>query len=166
MLLTAILAFAHVLSAMAWLGGGILFGFFVAPKLGHLPPSSSRDFFLSVVPGIARFFQAAAGATIVFGLLLLYNMTHGDLGMLGFSTAWGFDITVGMVVALLAFVVSEALAAPALVKVVRLMRSMGPNSGPPPAELPKAIRLAGSTATLTLVLLLITLGLMVSAGFY
>lgn len=80
MLLTTALAFAPVLSARARLGGGILFGLFVAPKLGNLAPSCSRDFFVSFVPGIARFFPAAARATIVFVLLLVYDVSRASCG--------------------------------------------------------------------------------------
>ncbi len=165
-LLTTILAFLHILSAMGWLGGGILFGFVIAPKFAKLSLTGSRDFFVTIQPGVIRFFQGIAGATILFGLLLLYVMTGGDFGQLTPSTSWGFDILAGMTTAIVAFVISEFLAVPSFQKLVALNRKMGADGSNVPPELHRTARYAGMMATLSVVLLLVTLGFMVAAGFY
>ena len=167
MLLTAVLALLHILAAMLWLGGGAIFGLVIGPRLRRLALPSSGEFLAKVGPAIVSFFRATPAATILFGFLLLYNMTNGNLGQLSPSTSWGFDMTAGMSVALVAFVISEAGTVPATSKVVRMLQRMqtsGYETVPP--ELPKAIRLAFVSANLTFVLLLITLGFMVAAGFY
>ncbi|MDA4127237.1 MAG: hypothetical protein OK452_08575, partial [Thaumarchaeota archaeon] len=92
--LIAILAWFHVVSAILWLGGGVMFAFVVGPALAKLSPSSSGEFLLNVAPRVARFFQIIAGSTVLFGVLLLYSM--GGFDLLSLSTFYGLDITVGL----------------------------------------------------------------------
>ncbi len=73
MLITAILAWFHVISAIGWLGGGIMFVFVVGPALAKLSPPSSAEFLVNVAPRVARFFQISAASTILFGALLLVD---------------------------------------------------------------------------------------------
>ena len=163
MLLTAILAFAHVVSAVSWLGGGILFSFIIGPRLAALKPPVARDFLVTMIPAVVRFFQIVAGLTILFGLLLLGNMLNGDFSQL--STTWGRTISAGMVVAFVAFVLSEAATSPAFMRVARAAAQITPDS-PPPPTFPALIRRAGLLGLITTLLLILTLGFMVGAGFY
>jgi uncharacterized membrane protein len=165
MLYIWILAWLHVLSAIGWLGGGILFGFVVGPALAKLSPGAAGEFMVKVVPRVVRFFQVSAGLTVLFGAMLLYSL--GGPGILDPSSFYGVDLRVGIVLALLAFVVSEFVAVPYQLKAVRLVREMvAGGQSQPPAELPRTQKLAQITAILTLVLLLATLICMVGAGFY
>jgi uncharacterized membrane protein len=165
MLLTAILAWLHIISAISWLGGGIMFGVIIAPMLSKFSPPAAGEFLVRVGPRVGRFFQVFAGTTILFGLLLLYNV--GGIGLLTFSNTYGIELTVGVIFALAAFVVSEFFSVPPLLRAVRLVKEMQ-SSGrhEPPAELPRALKVAGATAMLTLILLLLTSAFMVAAGFY
>ncbi|HXQ94518.1 MAG TPA: hypothetical protein VN864_05045 [Thermoplasmata archaeon] len=165
MLSTWILAWGHVISAIGWLGGGMVFVFVVAPALSRMSPASSGEFLVKVVPGVVRFFQVFAGLTILFGFLLLYNM--GGSSLLTNSTFYGVDLSVGIVLALAAFVVSEFVAAPLQLKAVRQIQGMlASGSHTPPAEFPRTLQLASYTAILTAVLLILTSICMVGAGFY
>jgi len=165
MLDTWILAWAHVLSAVGWLGGGMLFAFVVGPALSNLSPAASGEFLLKVVPGVVRFFQIFAGLTILFGLLLLYNM--GGASLFDMSTSYGVDLSIGVTLAIVAFVESEFVASPAQLKAVRMIREMkAAGLDHPAADFPKAVRMATLTAQVTLVLLLATSAFMVGAGFY
>jgi uncharacterized membrane protein len=165
-LLTTVLAVLHILTAMGWLGGALLFGFVISPSLAKLSRPASREFALGVAPGVLRFFQVIAGATILFGLLLLYNMTNGDFSQLSFSSVWGRSLLLGMTTALAAFVLTEAVTVPAFQRVVALNGRMRPDGSEVPPELPSAVHRAGRLALANVLLLMITLGLMVSAGFY
>ena len=165
MLLTVVLAYLHVVSAIGWLGGGLMFGFVIAPNLAKMAPASSRDFTLKAVPGVIRFLQIIAASTILFGFLLLYNMTNGDFGMLT-SSRWGLDLSLGMTTALAAFVVSEAGASPAMQRVVELQRPTPADPNAVPPGVPAASNRARALAILTAVLLFVTLAFMVAAGFY
>lgn len=164
--MTAVLAVLHVFTAMGWLGGGLLFGFVISPRLAKLSRPAAREFVLGVAPGILRFFQVAAGATILFGLLLLYNMTNGDFSQLSFSSIWGRSLLIGMTTALVAFVLSEAVTVRAFQRVIALNGRMRPDGSEVPPELPPAVRRAGRLALANSLLLVLTLAFMVSAGFY
>lgn len=165
MLVTWVLAWLHVLFAVSWLGGGIVFAFVVAPALSKLTPSGSGEFTVKVLPSVIRFFQATAGLTVVFGLALLFNM--GGPSLLSLSNSYGLNLSLAVTFALAAFIMSEFVGAPALLKVVRMARAAltSPTHAPPP-EFPKALRMADLTGRATVVLLLITLVFMVGAGFY
>ncbi len=166
MLLTAVLAALHIVFAMAWLGGGIIFGFVIAPRTAKLSLGSSRQFFVTIGPAIARYFQAVAGLTILFGLLLLYDLDTANPGQLSFGTTWGTALLFGMGTALAAFLISEFVATPALTKVVAVCRTMPDDAHEPPPELLAAGRTAGRSAFVVIVLLAVTLGFMAAAGFY
>lgn len=165
-LLTAVLAVLHVFAAVGWLGGGLLFGFVISPRLAKLSRPAAREFVLGVAPGIVRFFQVIAIAAILFGLLLLYNMTNGDFSQLSFSSVWGRSLLLGMASALVAFVLSEAVTVRAFQRVIALNGRMRPDGSEVPPELPPAVGQAGRLALANTLLLVITLGFMVSAGFY
>jgi len=162
-LLTAILAYAHVVSAVSWLGGGILFSFIIGPRLASLPPAAARSFLVTMVPPVVRFFQVAAGLTILFGLLLLWNMLGEDYSQ--FSTSWGMALTAGMAVAVVAFVLSEAVTGPAFMRAARAAAEITAEA-PPSPSFPGIVRRAGLSGLITTLLLILTLGFMVAAGFY
>jgi uncharacterized membrane protein len=165
MLLTAILAWLHVLSAIMWLGGGIMFGMVIVPTLSRFSPAASGEFLVRVGPRVGRFFQVVAGSTILFGVLLLYNI--GGFGLLDPSTTYGIELSIGITFALVAFVISEFFAVPPILKAVRLIQEMQKSGGhEPPAELPRTLKIAGITAMTTLVFLLLASAFMVAAGFY
>jgi uncharacterized membrane protein len=168
LLLTAILAWLHIISAIGWLGGGIMFALVVAPSVAKLSPPSSGEFFVKVVPKVATFFRIAALSTILFGLLLIYfGVSNGDLGPYSTSSTWGVSITIGFSFGFIAFLNSELVAVPPLQKAVKMIKEMQ-SSGhhQPPAELPKVLRRASLTANITVSLLIVTLIFMVAAGFY
>ena len=165
-LVTTILAFAHILSAMAWLGGGFMFGFIIAPRLTKLSLASSREFFVSIVPQVLRFFQVVAGLTILFGVLLLYSIISSSGGWMAQPASWRLDIEGGIAVAVVAFLYSEFVAVPVFKDVVALNLKMSADGSNVPAELPRAGRKAGVASLVTLILLLIALGFMATAGFY
>lgn len=166
MWLTDLLATFHVLFAVLWLGGGIMFGFLIAPRIGQTSPSTAREFFLKVGPAVLRYFQVIPALTILFGLLLLGNIVGGDWGQLSPSTAWGFDVSLGMLFAIAAFVVGEAGAAPALHRLIGVFERLGTPGGPGPEAIPPAVARARLLASASLALLVVTMVFMVGAGFY
>jgi uncharacterized membrane protein len=74
-----LLLFGHVLSAIAWLGGGITMTIFTerAAKSGDV--TKIRNLIDDAADLGKKFFGPASGLTLLFGLLLVFN---GD---------WGFD---------------------------------------------------------------------------
>lgn len=91
----------------------------------------------------------------------------GGPGLLNPSTFYGLDLTVGVTFALLAFVESEFIAVPILLRAVRMVREMvASGAHEPPPEFLRTMRLAKLTAFLSLILLFLTSICMVGAGFY
>ena len=148
---------------MSWLGGGILFTFIIGPRLAGLPLPVARGFLVTMVPPVVRFFQWAAGFTVLFGLLLLWSTVGGDYSQ--FSSSWGLTITAGMIVAFVAFFLSEVLTGPAFLRVAKAAASISPDA-PPPASFPGLVQRAGFLGLITTLLLVLTLVFMVGAGFY
>jgi uncharacterized membrane protein len=164
-LVTWILAWLHVFSAICWLGGGMVFVFILSPSLARLSPAARGEFMVKIAPKMVRFLQASAGLTILFGVLLLYNI--GGFGLLSPSSSYGIDLTIGVTFGLLAFFETEFVTAPMQLKVVRLLRDMqAEGQHQPPPELPNAVRRASLAAVLAVVLLILTSIFMVGAGFY
>jgi len=120
---------------------------------------------VKVAPRVALFFQIMAGSTVLFGVLLLYSM--GGFDLLSLSTFYGLDITIGLSIAFITFLISEFIAVPPLLKAVRMLREMqASGQHQPPAEFPKTLKRATNTANLTVYLLIATSVFMVAAGFY
>ncbi|MCI4322119.1 MAG: hypothetical protein L3K18_02285 [Thermoplasmata archaeon] len=162
---TWILAIGHVVSAMCWLGGGIIFVFVVAPALSKLSPASSGEFLVKVVPNVVRFIQVFAGLTILFGFLLLYNL--GGTSILSGSSFYSVDLSIGITLALAAFVLAEFVSAPLQMKAVQMIRDMmASGAHQPPAAFPGTLKKASLSAMATAVLLILTSIAMIGAGFY
>jgi uncharacterized membrane protein len=167
MLTTAILAWLHIFSAMGWLGGGVMFAFVIGPALKKLSPPSSGEFLVKVVPRVVLFFRITAGTTVLFGVLFLYSFSHGNFSILSFSTTFGTDLTVGLSIGFIAFLISEFVAVPTQLKAVKMIREMqASGQHQPPAEFPKTLKRASDAATLAVVLLILTSVFMVASGFY
>lgn len=165
MLLAWLLASLHVMSAIAWLGGGIIFGFVIGPALESLSPASRGEFMVKVIPKIVRFFQGVAGATVLFGALLLYVL--GGSTLLDPGTTYGRFLIVGVVGAAIAFVLSEFIVGPAFMRarsVVMQVQSSGASA--PAPELGPAMKRAVGSSLLLLVIMVVTAVCMVGAGFY
>jgi len=167
MLVTAVFAWLHIFSAIGWLGGGIMFAFVVGPGLRKLSPQSSGEFLVKVVPRVVRFFQIMAGTTILFGVLFLYSFSNGNFGILSFSTSFGMYLTIGLSIGFIAFLISEFVSVPIQLKAVKMIKDMqASGQHQPPPDFPKTLKRAADTATLSVVLLILTSIFMVASGFY
>jgi Na+(H+)/acetate symporter ActP len=164
-LLIDILGYGHVLAAMGWLGGGILTGFVIAPNLRKLSPAAGMEFNAKVLPKVITFVQASIGATLVFGLLLVYFINGGDLSWLR-NTSQGYEISIGMAVALVTAILAWTVTLPAFRSISRIASSalQSGQQGPLPEMMTYAKR-ARLGATTGVVLLLFVLSMMVASGF-
>ncbi len=155
-IIVTVLAYLHIISAMGWLGGAVLFVSALAPGLRSLSPAASMEFLAKVGPRAATFFAAAATATIIFGLGLLAALP-GLLGTnIDFGIALGLIAYLDAIVAILSNRKADHLA--------KEMLTSG-HSGPPPPEFMKALKRGGIAVTTTALLLVITLMFMVASGF-
>src|SRR3989454_6550397 len=61
-----ILAYLHIISAMGWLGGAVLFVSAVAPGLRSMSPTARLEFLSKIGPRATRFFIGSFTAPNVF----------------------------------------------------------------------------------------------------
>jgi uncharacterized membrane protein len=164
-LLVDVLGYGHVLSAMGWLGGGILTAFVIGPNVRKMSPAASMEFNAKVLPKLVTFVQGAIGTTLLFGLLLVYFIQDGDLSWLS-STTQGYEISAGMVLALITAVFAMTVVIPSFRKIGRIANEFvqGTLKAPPP-EMMKYARRARLGSMTGVVLLLVVLSLMVASGF-
>ncbi len=164
-LLIVVLAYGHVLSAIGWLGGGILTTFVVGPNVRKLSPGAGLEFNAKVLPRILRFVQVMIGTTFLFGLLLLYFFTDGNLSWL-VTSSQGLELTFGIVLALVTAAVVWSVTVPSFRKVIDIANSVlkGELKAPPP-EMMKYGKRARQGSIAGVILLLIVLATMLAAGF-
>jgi hypothetical protein len=152
-----VLAYLHIISAMAWFGGAVVFLSVIAPGLRSLSPMAGMEFLSKVGPKATRFFIGTSTATIVFGLGLLAS----------FPDILGTGLYIGIALGLIAYLDAMLVAVPSLRKADHLAKEIlvSGKAGPPPPEFVKALG-RGRLGVATVVgLLVITLMLMVTSGF-
>lgn len=159
------LAYGHILSAMIWLGGGILTGFVIAPNLQKLTAPARLEFNAKILPKLITFVQAAIGSTFVFGLLLLDAYYNGNFTFLH-TTTQGYELSAGILLALVLAVVAWTVTFPAFKGIARISSGLlqGGQQTPPP-ELAKYGKRARLGSMMGIIILLVVLATMVSAGF-
>ena len=96
MSLYTVLLFGHVLSAIAWLGGGMMITVFVERAIRSNDVGRIRTLLDDAAVIGKKYFGPASGLTLVFGLLLVFK---GD---------WGFD-HVFILGGILGFVISSVI---------------------------------------------------------
>jgi uncharacterized membrane protein len=162
--LLTVLGYGHVLSAIMWLGSGLLTGFVIGPSLRGLSPPTSLEFNAKVIPKITGFIRMAAISTYVFGILLLYFFQDGDMSWLMNSTQ-GYIISGGVLLALVAGIIGFGVAIPAFNKVARLSGEAIAGGKPPAPEMMNYAKRARMSSILAVLILLVVLAMMVTSGF-
>lgn len=98
---------------------------------------------------------------------LLYFAVDGDFSMLAPTSTFGVSISGGMAFALIAFVLGLAVTTPNFRKIVRIVKEMGEKGAQePPTDLGKYLARSRILGTTNVLLLLVALAFMVTAGFY
>jgi uncharacterized membrane protein len=88
--LIAILYTFHVLSAIAWLGGGIFMAAVLSPALAKMAPSAVGDASMKIGLQAAKFFPVSATLTILFGLAAAFAMGRFNSLSALLSTPYGW----------------------------------------------------------------------------
>ncbi len=156
-------AFLHIVFAIAWLGGGLHFGFILGPRLRTLSPPATMEFVARVGPSTTRYAEIVGGMTILFGLILLYIYFGGDY------TKWPLSLEIGFTLGFIAFLMGPLVVAPAFFgKASDIAKEFmkSPQQGPPPAEFRALLKKGGISSTIATALLLITAVFMVATAFY
>ncbi len=151
-----VLAFAHIISAIAWFGAAILFVSTLGPSIRTLSRPAHLEFLATVVPRMTWYFFAAATSTVVFGLALLLTIPdYSPYIFVGVGTAAATYTLILLEIPLFARMSREA---------GEILKA-GQAGGPLPSNFVKKIRRVGFTTLLTVLLLGATLVFMVYSGF-
>jgi uncharacterized membrane protein len=158
--ITVLLFYGHILSAIAWLGSGILTTFVVGPGARSMSPAAGLEFNAKVMPRILRFIQAAIGSTFLFGVLLFFYLGV-DAASSGARVLDG-----GIVVALVTAALVFSVTVPSFRKVIRMSqeRIASGVQGPPPPDMMKYGRRARMGSMAAVALLLVVVLLMVTSA--
>lgn len=150
-----VLAYLHIISAMAWLGAAILFVSTLAPATKLLSRSAYLEYLATVTPRMSRFFFMVATSAVVFGVALLLTIPD-------FSPYIGVGIATGAAayIAMLADVRTAAKVSHIAGEMVK-----GGQTGFPSAELARELRMIRIGTVSTVVLLVVTLMFMVYSGY-
>jgi uncharacterized membrane protein len=153
-----VLAFLHILSGMAWLGGAVLFASVVAPGLRKVSPPARLEFLAKVGPTANRFFVGVATSTIVFGLALLFSFFGSDYSL------WPSSIIVGFSLGFIAYLTGMVVTVPTLSKAFKLAKDALAMGAPSP-QLAVLMKRSGISSGLTAILLVMAVVFMVATGF-
>lgn len=162
-----VLAIGHVVSAIGWLGAGLLSGFVIGPGLQRLSPASRLEFIVKVIPRMLSYMRGMIVGTFVFGLLLLYFRFNGNFSVLSPSTVLGAALSAGIGIAVITAVLAFAFVYPAFNRMVSIANGMLKNAGSPaPPEMAKYATRARVGSMAAALLLVVAAALMVTTGFY
>ena len=97
----------HIVPGVVWAGSAVLMALVIGPRLRRAGTLSDLRVYGEVAGSVARVMNITGALTIVFGVVLIFRMdSFSDL----FATGWGWSITGGIVLAILAMGASGALS--------------------------------------------------------
>ncbi len=151
-----VLAYFHIVSAIAWFGAAILFVSTVAPSVRTMSRPAHLEFLATVVPKMTWYFLIASTSTVVFGAALLVTIPdYSPYIFVGIGTA---GITYVLIM-------TEIPVFSRLSRRAGEILNEGQASAPLPSDFLKDARRGAITTLLTVLLLATTLVFMVFSGF-
>jgi len=116
----------HVLAGSFWVGAAIVMAAFLSPAARRAgQPGAAFMRILNSQVRLPLFTNIAAIATIVTGFWLLWRVS-GGLQAAWFGTSYGLTLTIGLLAALAAYVISVAIQRPAMQRIARAQSSDAP----------------------------------------
>lgn len=130
----------HIVAGVAWAGSLVLLVNFIQPSAKAIGPAAGP--FMMELLGKRRVINAILGmaaVTILGGLFLYWHDWHlYDDGFSGFvKSRFGLVITIGAVLAIVAFLIGLFAVRPRVERMVALNRQAAAAGEPPPPEVPK-----------------------------
>lgn len=168
-ILVGIIRFLHIMSAVGWVGGGLLWATIIAPNVLARGPAPLRRPFLEAALGpVTRFFISSAIATLVFGFLLMGAQFGWDFGAGWKIPTYGRYMGIGALAALVMAAHGMGVIAPSGKKLLAKMQALppGPPSEAAQAELMASGKKLGMHGMLSVLLGTIALACMVAAVNY
>lgn len=132
--ITGIVRVIHIVTAVAWVGGALLWGNVIAPRvLAKGPPAIRRPFAEAVIPAMSRYYAIVGSLAILSGILLVGMIWGWDdyFGAFQAPGGYGAALGIGAVAAIGMAIVGFGIAMPTGAK---LLAAMQRASGPPTPE--------------------------------
>ena len=164
--------FLHIVAGVLWVGSAFLFSGFIGPSAAEVGPSAGPLLTVLVkkrkVPMVIK---ALSGITVLAGWIIwLRNMdAYGGLGE-WLGSSFGLVLTIGGVLATVAFVIGLIGVAPNVERLVDLGGQIAAGGGPPTpkqaAEMHRTQRALETASKADLVLLLLAVAAMATARYW
>ncbi|HET6403344.1 MAG TPA: hypothetical protein VFH78_01750 [Candidatus Thermoplasmatota archaeon] len=133
--ITGIVRVIHIVTSVAWVGGALLWGNIIAPRvLQRGPPQIRRPFAEAVIPAMTRYYMIVASLAILSGLVLVGQIWGwGNYGQAFQEPTGGYGLWLGIgaVSAIVMAIIGFGIIAPTGKKLVAFMGTM---NGPPTPE--------------------------------
>ena len=128
--LAAVVRVIHIVTAVAWVGGALLWGNIIGPRvMARGPPAIRRPFAEAVIPAMTRYYQIVASLAIVSGFVLVGQVNGwGDYFGVFRSGQYGLWLGLGALSAIAMAVVGFGIIAPTGKKMLAAMAKI---NGPP-----------------------------------
>ncbi len=152
----AALVWLHILTAISWMGTAMFLAMVLTPSMRGLSANSRGELMIGLLPRLIRIVSVSATLTLVWGVLLALAIGL-ESGSFSPSTAWGLRITVGAVIALVAYAFAMGVGLRSARRILKILRAQ-PGSQNLLSELPmlqKRMRLTAFTVVSLLTLVLV-----------
>jgi uncharacterized membrane protein len=164
-----VLRIIHIFAGVFWVGAGATFVFFISPTAAATLPESQRFMtYLTQKLSFLNRVRDVAGLNVLAGLLLYWH-DSGGLQIKWITTPTGIAFTIAGIVALIALLIVNFVAIPALKRLGALSGAIRAGGKPPSPEQAEMLQSAQHTLSLAsrggLALLAITLLGMATARY-
>jgi hypothetical protein len=164
--------FLHIVAGSLWVGSAFLFSGFLGPSAAEVGPAAGPLLTVMVKKRkVATWIEALSGVTVLAGWILwLRNMDlYGGIGD-WVSSTFGLVLTIGAVLATIAFGIGLRAIAPNVRKLVDLGGAIAASGGPPTpeqsAEMERTQKTLEAASKVDLVLLLLAVAAMATARYW
>jgi hypothetical protein len=162
----------HIVAGALWVGSAFLFSAFLGPSVAEVGPSAGPLLTVLVKKRkLPTVIKALSGVTVLAGWILWLR----DLDLYGgigdwLGSSFGLVLTVGAVLATIAFVIGMVGIAPNVERLVDLGGEIAAGGGPPTpeqgAEMARTSKALEAASKVDLVLLLLAVAAMATARYW
>lgn len=137
--LTGLVRIVHIVASVAWVGGALLFGNIVGPRvMARGPPAIRRPFAEAVIPAMTRYYAIVATLSLLSGFILVGQLWGWSDYASAFQVPGGYGLSLGIgaLSAIAMAIVGFGVIAPTGAKLIATMRKIpGPPTDAQQAEL-------------------------------
>jgi len=124
----------HIFAGVFWAGANFVMAGFITPSVKATAPESGKFMgYLAQKSGFPRYAELSGWLTILAGLGLYWIISNG-FAIAWFTTQRGIILTLGGLLAIIAFIIGYAISKPASKELGKLGQEIQASGGPPSPE--------------------------------